>query len=230
MIKTSLMPDLGMKFILKTLTFLTITFVLLSCANKSNDFVAIIDGKQLLMGEIDQTIQDQLYESLFGIYYKRGIALDEYVGYELLGKEAGEKKISIDSLKLLICVGSTEGLKSYVVANFLQGGIPDPDNPLIIHNLESSRGKVILEDSYRQWLLQTHIEELKKKYSVEYFLYPPLPSAKNLVGLNFQSRGNPKSKIKITVIADFNCGACHEFMKIFLEVYKKNLMIVSLDL
>lgn len=194
-----------------------------SCERRS-DIIASVEGDPIFTNELDLTIQDPLYESIFGIYYKRKIALEEYISYELLKREAQRRKISVDSLKSLVQIISEKGYNDYVVANHLQEGVPDTDNPSVLLPSNSPKGRVIIERSYKSFLMQDFTDGLKKKYSVEYNLTPPLPPAKDLKNLVYRVRGRLNSKIRVTIVSNFECGACHEFAGELKKIYqlKKN--------
>src|SRR6478735_5315034 len=62
------------------------------------DVVALINGTEIKMDELDALIQNQLYESLFGIYYKRKIALEELMAEKVFALESQKRGITKEAL------------------------------------------------------------------------------------------------------------------------------------
>lgn len=195
-----------------------------SCSDQTDDdTVAVIDGDKIDSRIIDGIIQEQLYESLFGIYYKRKVALQEYVAVELFRREAQKRGVTVEALiasEVDSALTST-GFDQFVAANNLASGIPDPKDPFRIVSLSSEEGLTLAKEAYRQKKLEDFVENLEKIYNVKFLIRAPLPPKKDMKTLRSFVRGSTGSKLKIWIISDFNCESCRANHQLFNELFQR---------
>lgn len=189
--------------------------------NGSLQIAATLDDEEVTVEEVDALIQSQLYESLYGIYYKRKVALTELLADKVLIKEAKSRGINKETLiKTEVSSKKTdEGLQKFIKDNQLDLGIPDPNNPLHSYDIDTEEGKLYLNKIYEQKLLEDYILSLQEKYNLHLTLSPPLTPKINLKGVAGHYRGKKNSAVQIMIIADFECSQCRNLAPLFDHLY-----------
>lgn len=202
-------------------------FIFTSCKedNKDGDvpIAASIDGENILLSELDLTIQNELYETLFGVYYMRRIALEELIAEKLLQKEAKIRNISKEQLlDVEVRAKKTQaGLEKFITDNHLENGIPDKDNPLRLISIETEEGRRYLQEAYEKKILENFVESLKVKHDISTYLETPSPPKLDLASLMAHSRGSNNPLFTVWVASDFNCSECQKYHGMFESLYKK---------
>jgi len=198
--------------------------LLTGCKKKNTDEVAATIGNEnVLLKEIDNTVQNSLFESLYSIYRIRTIALEDIIDESVIKKEANLLGVTADSLitKELNLSAQHLPLDSFIVQNGLRNGVINPEKPFKLIKLTTTEGREILNKTYREYLRQQLIDKLKTKYGTKILLAPPLPPALNLSGINFHSRGAISSPNTICIISDFTCSSCKEQAPLLDAIYNK---------
>lgn len=206
-------------------------FVILLCLSCCKDqstieeqnVAAIINDQRIYVSTIDGIIQDQLYESLYGIYYKRRIALEEFISNELITKESNSLGIGVDSL-LNMEVDSKvtkESLAKYIDSHYLSSGVPDEVNPTKLIEISSSKGQTLVIKYFKKKIKEEYIKTLMRKYNVKITLMPPVTPRKNLSNIQTYARGNLIARTKFLLITDFTCAVCKDNFILFENLYQK---------
>ncbi|MBT1708414.1 thioredoxin domain-containing protein [Fulvivirgaceae bacterium PWU5] len=197
---------------------------LLSCTKDTaihQDTIASIGSERITVDKVDAIIQNQLYESLYGIYYKRKIATEEYLAHSLILREAEKESITTDALlerELKIRAKKKDTL-AFISEHHLEKGIIDPERPFNYFDVRSPQGKRLLRDIYYKKILQDYIAELMTKYDAKITLIPPLPPRKDVAGLHgFPVSSMNGDKPKIWLISDYDCPNCQNFSPIFKDL------------
>jgi len=207
--------------------YLALVILLATSCNQKKEMslaaAAIIDTDTLYTSMIDINIQNELYQGLFGIYYYRKIALEEVLKERLLDKEAKNNNITQAQLieKEVDNKLSENGLQQFIKDNKLEGGFPDPNNPIRAIDSNSEYGKNYIKKLYQKYTLDNYIISLKKKYKVKSYLAPPLPPRKDLSGIEKHFKGNVKSTTSMIIASAFDCPQCVDFHPIYQRLYKK---------
>lgn len=199
-------------------------FLFLQCRNaKQNEVAATIDGKDLLLQDIDNSIQNSLYEYLHAIYYVRKIALEESIANKVLSLESDKQKITIDSLVSsgIRLLEKKTPVEKFIKENALHNGIADEKDPFHLYSLTSARGQEILDKEYHRYLKQQYLKELMSRYDIKRQLVAPASPKIDMAGVKFTSQGNASSKITVWILSDFTCSACKEKEPIFKRLFEK---------
>ncbi|MCF0054904.1 thioredoxin domain-containing protein [Dyadobacter sp. CY356] len=200
-------------------------FILLGCKNdsKEENIVAVYDGGQVKMSDVDDIIKDQLYEQLYSVYYMRRLALEEVTAKMLIKQESNKLKISEELLleKEVFSKLSDTGLAKFSKDNDFLEHIMDPENPLKSYSVTSEKGKNILLDTYKKKQLENYCRNLMARYHVKYNLKAPRTPVSNLDSLQYYSKGNLKSKVNLWIMSDFTCEICKKSFPTFENLYKK---------
>ncbi|WP_176885081.1 DsbA family protein [Dyadobacter soli] len=192
-------------------------------------------GQVIYVDEVDDLIQNSLYEYLFAIFDARSIATNELINSRLLEIEARTRGLTIDSLLSIETarIGKVETKSKYIRDNALHGGVIEEKSPFKVHQPDSEIGKKILDNSYRKFLKVRFIETLRAKYKTKVLLARPQPPAIGLDDVRIYARGNENSKTCITIVSDFDCSACRraypEFRKVF-ERYRDQVRFEAVNL
>ncbi len=197
-----------------------------SCRHKKTIETSIactIDDDVISINAVDITIQNQLYEGLFEMYYLREIALEEILKERLLNIEAKNKNLTRLQLinKEVDNNLAEEGFQKFIKNNSLSEGVLDPNNPLRTIDSNSEYGKKYIAHLFREWMLENYITSLKKKYKVVIHLSAPLPPKKNISDVEKHFKEDVETTIRIVIISAFDCPQCINFHPTYQKLYEK---------
>ncbi len=141
----------------------------------------------------------------------------------LLSREAKELNITTDSLLSFRILQSkiSYSLEQFIDKNGLKSGVVRSEQPFRLIPLDTKEGQDVLADTYKMYVRNEYLKELKQKYRVKIHLKPPLTPTLDMSGLVSNSRGNTKSDRSIWIISDFSCSACRENHKGLERVFNE---------
>lgn len=211
-------------FKLNTISFVITILILTACEKPKKDYnlAAKYDGGEISLAGLDETIKDELFEQLYGVYYLRYIALEELIAESLLKEEAERAKISREQLLELNVYAKLDstGLNEYK-KRFQVRHVSDPSNPRLSFAVESEEGKKRVWESYKQWAVGEYCKDLANKYHVERLLTPPVSPVSDLDSIDYVSAGNRKSKVNVWIMSDYDCPSCQASYPAFHALYAK---------
>jgi protein-disulfide isomerase len=189
---------------------------------KNDEIVATYEGGQITLSQLDETIKDELFEQLYGVYYLRSIALEEVIAESLLLKESQKSKLSREQFlqKNVYSKLDSAGLNAYKEKYHISR-VSDPAIPGKSFPLNSEEGRRRLWESYSQWSLAEYCKDLADKYRVKKRLFPPLSPAVDLDSIDYISIGKKNSPVSVWIMSDFDCPSCQSAYPTFSELYSK---------
>ncbi len=213
----------------KIILFLAVIAIVFSCTNNrekisvSNNIISTIDSLEITYEEIDNTLQQELFDKLSQIYALRRIAMESTINSKVLAIEASKKKITVDELLNEVYDNkiTTQNLINYSKQIGREKSIPEFRDNLVFYPTESPKGQEILKKGYKEYLKKQLEDSLKKLHTIKKFLTPPRSPIIKLDELMVHYRGNKNSKVTFIEISDFDCGMCKEFSPVFNKMYQK---------
>lgn len=200
-------------------TLISIHVYLFSSCHKEGkpEVIATVGSEVITYQQVDQLIQDQLYENLFEVYRRRSIALDELVSQKVFTLEARERKMSLESLLSSEIYEKAKqiNIDSFLLANALENQIPSLKNPMQYLPINSDAGKAELARVIEIKLTDDLAARLKTKFGVRTFISQPQLPKKSLAGIDLQSFGDQHSDISFTLVTDIDCSVCHSYQAMF---------------
>lgn len=211
---------------LSSISFVITILILMACEKskpkKDDNLAAKYDGGEISLAGLDETIKDELFEQLYGVYYLRYIALEELIAESLLKEEAGKAKISREQLleRNVYAKLDSTGLNEYK-KRFQVRHVSDPLNPRLSFAVDSEEGKKRVWESYKQWAVGEYCKDLANKYHVERLLTPPVSPVSDLDSIDYVSAGNQKSKVTVWIMSDYDCPSCQASYPAFNALYSQ---------
>ncbi len=203
-------------------------FTFVQCATREKDAIAEIDGESIATAEVDGAIQNRLYAKLYDVYKIRMSKLEEVLSQKLLEKEAVNRDISVDSLLKVEVYGklSDTAMAQMIRENDLTLGVPDPNAPGKIMDLQSERAKEHLKGVFLRKTQREFVEKLKIKYNAKVLLHEPLPPPFDLSEVKTHPLNEISSSLEIIIVSDFECETCRQeypTIKAILKKYKNTV-------
>ncbi len=112
-------------------------------------------------------------------------------------------------------------LSKFSVLNQYDNGIPTLERTLTYYDINSKKGRTLLINKYKEFVLQQYIDSLKKSINTKILLKPPLSPIIKVENLLVHYRGNLNSKITFLEISDFECVMCKEYVPLFDSLFIK---------
>lgn len=205
-------------------------FVIVSIACNRNvdkkNVIARIDGEEIYSDELNEVIQQELFDELNRIYKIKSEALRQLANNKLIILEARKNKLSKDDY-----------LKKYVGNKVLQFGKDSlyrkyniPSYLTSFHSKElyyvpdtTLEGSMLKEMALKSCLHSDLIDSLRNVYQIETYIYPPKSPNVKLNGVFPYYRGDTTSKVSVFIISDFDCENCiaaHDLYDSIYEEYK----------
>jgi len=191
--------------------------------HNEKEIIAYVDKQPIFYNEIDNKVRQELFDELNRIYIIRKIALDEAIKDKLLEIESRKFNITKDSLlnKLYKIKINDASIEKYIKDCRLNGKIPELRKNLLFHDLKSAKGKELLLENFKEYILSQYIDSLKDIYKIEIYLKPPVSPLISLNDLLIHYRGNLNSQTTFLVISDFDCDMCRKNKHIYDKVFLK---------
>jgi hypothetical protein len=222
--------DRGLFLNLTLCLFLVFT---LSCTKRSEpEPIARVKDKFFTTEQIDELIQDQLYENLYDVYRKRRIALEELLNKEVFELEAQERFLSTQRLLEIEVYekAKTIDIDSFLTANAIGDQIPLMKNPLKYVPIDSGEGKDELVMVIITKLKDDLASSLKLKFGVVTYISPPQMPQKSLAGIEILPMGKLDAVASMTIVTDITCSACHDNQPLFDSLLSEYLNKVRFEI
>lgn len=205
--------------------------LLSSCLSKKKEIKSFISKKNAIeigsinvtYPELDSKIRQELFDELNRIYSIRKVASKEIVEDKILELEAKENKINVSKLtenlyKLKI---NKTSLDLFIKRNQYEDNINSLGRGLVTYDSGSKKGKELILQRFKYYILEQYVDSLKIKYNVKILLKPPNSPVIKINDLITYYKGNLNSKITFLQISDLECEMCREYAPIFNELYIK---------
>lgn len=190
-----------------------------------NAVVAIVDGRTITQGEVDDSIPNKVFSLQQQLFALRKAALDNLISRMLLENEASQKRISLDDLKQRMLAGqvsvSATQVEELYTENLVAFALMSP---------EEAKAKLRL-DLEAQARLKRYREELAKLRAaarVELLLREPrLPAP--TASSSSASTGPADAQVVITEFSDFQCPYCKAVQPVLKEILRQYPNQIRLD-
>ncbi|QTE22134.1 DsbA family protein [Polaribacter cellanae] len=182
-----------------------------------------IDSIKISYSELDFKIRQELFDELNRIYTIRKVASEEIVEDKILELEAKKKKIKVSKLiqNLYLSKINKTSLNLFIKRNQYGTKINVLERGLTTYDSKSKKGKELILQRFKYYILKQYVDSLKTKYNVKILLKPPNPPAIKINDLMTYYKGNLDSKVTFLQISDLECEMCREYAPIFNELYQK---------
>jgi len=187
-----------------------------------NSTAGYINNSTIPLPDIDKTVQQELYDELYRIYIIRKTALTEYFMEYMLQAEAQKHKLSKEQyLENYIQKNTNDKSLALFIQQHHINIVPELKRTLKYYNPTSKEGKVLLQKSYRDFLINKLVDSLKAIYKPAIAIQPPLPPEINLDNIYAHYRGNLKSTVTLLEVSDLECGKCREYFPVYEKIERK---------
>jgi len=211
---------------MKASIIILLSIIFFSCKNVTKPESAALIGDSLLITfhDVDSRIEQELYSDLHRIYLRRLKSLDEILDEKIISIEANKTGKSKELLfkRNHDLHNNAEEIEKYKVSSGIMEKIPYFSGYLTYINVNTKFGQELLKESYQKFVDKQYLDELRKKYKIKTFIFPPLPPKINLDSLLVvHYKGNLSAKITILIISDVECSTCREATPIQLKLFEK---------
>ena len=205
--------------------FLILLLRLTSFAQAPETIVATVDGKEISLKQVDESVALSLVPLQQQLYAIRRVALDNLITARILEREARAQGVSLDELRRRLTHGEINVTRSQVEEAYAQNAsffaAMSPDEA-------RERLRLDLENQARMKHYRAGIEALRRKWSVTVnFVAPAL--APELDDGGSPSRGAAKPVVTIVEFSDFECPFCRQVqdtLKRIVERYAGEVRLV----
>jgi len=202
-------------------------FLLFSCNYKSNtikttenNIAFSINNTKVSVLEIDNKIQQELYDELYRIYIIRKTVIDNEIKEKVLDLESN--KIGLSKIEYLEKYYKKIITKDYINNYKIKlDKLPELKRTLKYYDVNTKKGQELLIKGIKKRLLKELIDSLKAIYKPKIYLTPPLPPSISLEQIHTNYRGNLESDITFIEISDLECSKCREYYPIYNRIYNK---------
>jgi len=215
----------------KVITILFLLTVLTSCLSEKKEIKSFpskknaieIDSITVTYTELDSKIRQELFDELNRIYTIRKVASEEIVKDKVLELEATKNKIDVSKLtqNLYLSKINKTSLDLFIKRNQYETKINALERGLIAYASESKKGKELILQRFKYYILNQYVDSLKTKYNVKTLLKPPNSPVIKINDLITYYKGNLDSNITFLQISDLECEMCREYAPIFNDLYLK---------
>ena len=215
----------------KVITILFLLTILTSCLSEKKEIKSFpskknaieIDSITVTYTELDSKIRQELFDELNRIYTIRKVASEEIVKDKVLELEATKNKIDVSKLtqNLYLSKINKTSLDLFIKRNQYETKINALERGLIAYASESKKGKELILQRFKYYILNQYVDSLKTKYNVKTLLKPPNSPVIKINDLITYYKGNLDSNITFLQISDLECEMCREYAPIFNDLYLK---------
>ena len=221
-----------MKTKLIILSILLIATYFTSCHPKENNIqqskskenvAAFINDSLITIQELDNLIQQELFDELNRIYAIRKVALDYMITEKIFEIEANKSGTTVQEYVNKYCNDnlSDKLLSSFIKKNKLENGIIDLRRTLKFVDINSPEGENLLHKEYKNYLKKRLADSLKLVYDIRINLKSPQSPSFSLENISAKYRGNLNSKVTMLEISDLECSSCKDNYPIYKRTYNK---------
>ena len=210
------------------ITFIVSVF-LLSCSSKqvkkqqTQKLALKIDSISISYKDLDAIVRQELFDELNRIYTIRKTAAQVIIQEKLLALEAKKNTITVEELleKLYKKKITPISLSKFIAINDYKNSVTALERGLASYDASSEKGEQLIEERFKNGILQQYIDSLKKVYNVAVFLKPPSSPVVKIKNLMTYYKGNLDAKVTFLQISDLECDMCRKYAPIFQELYEK---------
>jgi len=149
---------------------------------------------------------------------------DEKINEKILEMESSKYGMTVKELLDSIIFGeiSNENLLEFAKkSKYDIYGIAVVNNSLEYFSINSIRGKQLLNEKYKKFLLTTYLDSVRKEYHTKIYLNPPLLPPVKMDGIEANYRGNLNSRVTFWLLSDLECDVCKEAKPIYEKIYEE---------
>jgi protein-disulfide isomerase len=215
----------------KIVIILFLFTVLTSCLSEKKEIKGFpskknaieIDSITVTYTELDSKIRQELFDELNRIYTIRKVAAEEIINDKVLELEAIKNKIDVSELtkNLYTSKINKTALNLFIKRNQYATKINALGRGLVAYDSKSKKGKELILQRFKYYILNQYVDSLKTKYNVKVLLKPPNSPVIKINDLITYYKGNLDSNITFLQISDLECEMCREYAPIFNELYIK---------
>lgn len=200
--------------------FLILLLRLTVFAQEPDTVVATVNGKEIRLKQVDETVLSAISPLQQQLYAIRKIALDNLITTRLLEAEARARGVSIEELRELLTRGEIDVSREQVEAAYAQNASffasMSPDEA-------RERLRLDLENQTRMRHYRTGVEELRRKWPVVVKL--PAPAAPLSFGAELDDgspvKGPAKAAVTIVEFSDFECPFCAQVQDALKQIVER---------
>jgi protein-disulfide isomerase len=202
----------------------TFSIAAIVVGQERNTVVAIVDGRKITNGEVDDSIANKVFALQQQLFALRKSALDNLISRSLLESEASRKQLTVDELKRQMLGGTVSVPASQVeelyTENLAVFALMSPDEA-------REKLRLDLEAQVRLKRYREELARLRGAAKVELLLQEPrLPTP---LRANSASTGPAEAQVVITEFSDFQCPYCKAVQPVVKEVLRLYPNQVRLD-
>lgn len=183
-----------------------------------SEVVAEINGRNITLNEIDDSLGPQLYSLQERIYLLRRNALNNLLTKELLEGTAKERGITVEELRRQLMPEKIEILQSEADRVYL---LNQSRYSELSEDEAKQKIKVELESRRKFEIYQAALAQLKGKARISIFLQPPVAPEVIVSDLG-PSKGAKNAAVTIIEFSDFQCQYCREVTGTIKQVLQNN--------
>lgn len=202
-----------------------ITLVALACNRAGENTIAVVNNVSITAAEVDNLIDQELYQTLQRVYVLRRTAVEELIFKKLVDIEAKAQGISAETLleKEINSKISPENIEQYIEQQNLEArGIPLLNNGYRLVDVRSSEGQLLVYQDYKKFLTSRLYETLKAKHDIRILLNPPIEPEIRLTNIPvLHERGNINSNVSLIEISDLECESCKMSHPIYEAIFQE---------
>jgi protein-disulfide isomerase len=206
--------------------FLILLLRLAASAQTPQTVVATVDGRDITLQQVDETITPAVLPLQQQLYAIRKVALENLITARLLEREARARRISIDELRQRLTSGAIHVTSAQVEEAYTQ-------NATFFASMSSDeareRLRLDLENQARMKNYRAGLEALRKKWPVKVSLAPPPAAGLELDDRLSPAKGTAKPAVTIVEFSDFECPFCRQVqdtLKQIIEQYPGDVRLV----
>jgi thiol-disulfide isomerase/thioredoxin len=200
----------------------SVIFLMFSC-QKKRETVAILDGKEIILTDVDKIINKQLFQLVEGVYILRKDALENLLREKIIEQEAKKNCLSVDQLlDKKVFSRLTDSLLEQK-AKELNWIISDRSDPFRAYSIKTPFGKVYFKESLALLYKRNFADSLMSFHKIKILLSPPDQIRPNvdLSDIAIHYEGKLNSKNTIVLIGNPDCEGCRKLNPIIDSLYKK---------
>lgn len=196
----------------------------------SENIAAIVDNKPIYLTDVDKLNKQELYDELYRIYIIRKTTIIEIFKESVLKSESEKHNKTVNDYlekyyKLRINDNSLENF----IKKMNLTAIPELKRTLNYYDINSDKGRALVLEGFKKYLLEKLIDSLKAVYKPKILIEPPLPPKININKIPAYYRGNFDAKVTLLEVSDMECDKCREFYPVYEKIYKKYKNKVRFD-
>lgn len=194
--------------------FLILLLRLTAFAQEPDAVVATVNGTEIMMKQVDETVLSAIYPLQQQLYAIRKVALDNLITARLLEAEARSQGISIDELRQRFTRGEINVTRTQVEEAYTQNATffaaMSPDEA-------RERLRLDLENQMRMRQYRAGVEELRRKWPVVVKLPAAIPELDD----GSPVKGAAKAAVTIVEFSDFECPFCAQVQDTLRQIMER---------